>query len=88
MLNGYAIIFAALLVPFGRLADKVGRKNMFLAGLAVFTLASAACAAAPGLWWLVGFRLLQAAGAAALTPTSLGLLIASAAPEKRVPNPA
>ena len=85
VLNGYAIIFAALLVPFGRLADKVGRKNMFLAGLALFTLASAACAAAPGLWWLVGFRLLQAAGAAALTPTSLGLLIASAAPEKRVP---
>lgn len=85
VLNGYAIIFAALLVPLGRLADKVGRKNMFLAGLALFTLASAACAAAPGLWWLVGFRLVQAAGAAALTPTSLGLLIASAAPEKRVP---
>jgi EmrB/QacA subfamily drug resistance transporter len=85
VLNGYAIIFAALLVPFGRLADKVGRKNMFLAGLAVFTLASAACAVAPGLWWLVGFRLLQAAGAAALTPTSLGLLIASAAPAKRIP---
>jgi len=84
VLNGYAIIFAALLVPLGRLADKIGRKNMFLAGLAVFTLASAACAAAPGLWWLVGFRLVQAAGAAALTPTSLGLLIASAAPDKRV----
>ncbi|HEX6454631.1 MAG TPA: MFS transporter [Trebonia sp.] len=85
VLNGYAIIFAALLVPFGRLADKIGRKNMFLSGLALFTLASAACAAAPGLWWLVGFRLLQAAGAAALTPTSLGLLIASAPPGKRIP---
>ncbi|HTU71912.1 MAG TPA: MFS transporter [Trebonia sp.] len=84
VLNGYAIIFAALLVPLGRLSDKIGRKNMFLAGLAVFTLASAACAAAPGLWWLVGFRLVQAAGAAALTPTSLGLLIASAAPGKRM----
>lgn len=84
VLNGYAIVFAALLVPLGRLADKIGRKRMFLQGLALFTLASVACAVAPGLWWLVAFRLLQAAGAAALTPTSLGLLLASAPAEKRV----
>ncbi|HUN36378.1 MAG TPA: MFS transporter [Trebonia sp.] len=85
VLNAYAIIFAALLVPLGRLADKIGRKSMFLAGLALFTLASAACAAAPGLWWLVGFRVLQAAGGAALTPTSLGLLLASVPADKRLP---
>lgn len=85
VLNAYAIIFAALLVPLGRLADKVGRKNMFLWGLAVFTLASVACAAAPGLWWLIGFRLIQAAGAAALMPTSLGLLLSAVPAEKRMP---
>lgn len=75
VLNGYAIVYAALLVPLGRLADRFGRKRGFLLGLVVFTAASAACAASSGLWMLVGFRTLQAAGAALLTPTSLGLLI-------------
>ena len=84
VLNAYAIIFAALLVPLGRLADKVGRKKMFLAGMAVFTLASVLCAISPGLWWLVVFRILQAAGAAALTPTSLGLLLAAVPGDKRL----
>jgi MFS family permease len=84
VLNAYAILYAALLVPLGRLADKVGRKRTFLLGLAVFTLASVLCAVAPGLWWLVAFRVLQAAGAAALTPTSLGLLLAAVPPAKRL----
>lgn len=83
ILNGYAILFAALLVPLGRLADRYGRKEGFLAGLAVFTVASAACAAAPNLWALIAFRGLQAVGAAALTPTSLGLLLTSTPPERR-----
>lgn len=83
ILNGYAILFAALLVPLGRLADRYGRKEGFLAGLAVFTLASAACAAAPSLWALIAFRGVQAVGAAALTPTSLGLLLTSTPPERR-----
>ncbi|WP_436534162.1 DHA2 family efflux MFS transporter permease subunit [Actinoplanes sp. HUAS TT8] len=84
VLNAYAIVYAALLVPLGRLADRAGRKPTFLAGLAVFTLASVLCAVAPGLWWLVAFRVLQAAGAAALTPTSLGLLLAAVPAEKRL----
>src|SRR5215470_15869371 len=46
VLNAYAIVFAALLVPAGRVADLVGRKRVFLAGLAIFLAASAACAAA------------------------------------------
>src|SRR6185437_1291667 len=57
---------------------------MFLLGTGLFTLASAACAVAPGLWWLVAFRVLQAAGAAALTPTSLGLLLAAVPAGKRL----
>ncbi|MFE3292627.1 MFS transporter, partial [Rhodococcus sp. NPDC059234] len=80
VLNGYAIVYAALLVPLGRLSDRIGRKRGFVAGLALFTAASAACAVSPTLWLLVVFRLLQAVGAAALTPASLGLVI-SAVPE-------
>lgn len=77
VLNGYAVLYAALLVPLGRLADRYGRLPGFLAGLALFTVASAACAASQDLWTLVVFRGLQAVGAAALTPTSLGLLLAA-----------
>ena len=84
VLNGYTILYAALLVPLGRLADRYGRKAGFLAGLALFTAASAACAASSGLWMLVAFRALQAVGAAALTPTSLGLLLAATPIERRV----
>ena len=77
VLNGYAIVFAALLVPAGRLADRFGRRAAFLLGLGLFTAASAGCAIAPSLWTLVGCRLVQAAGAAILTPASLGLVLAA-----------
>jgi EmrB/QacA subfamily drug resistance transporter len=83
VLNAYAIVYAALLIPGGRIADRYGRKGGFLFGLALFTVASAACAASGGIWWLVAFRVLQAAGAAILTPASLGLVLASAEPEHR-----
>src|SRR2546423_1202176 len=83
VLNGYAVLYAALLVPLGRLADRFGRLTGFLGGLALFTIASAACAASGNLWTLVAFRGLQAVGAAALTPTSLGLLLAATPAEKR-----
>ncbi|MFI6448134.1 MFS transporter [Kitasatospora sp. NPDC050543] len=83
VLNGYAIIFAALLVPAGRLADRVGHRTAFLAGLATFTLASALCALAPGVGWLVAARLIQAAGAALLMPTSLALLLDATEPARR-----
>ncbi|WP_214322834.1 DHA2 family efflux MFS transporter permease subunit [Nonomuraea sediminis] len=83
VLNAYTIVYAALLIPAGRLADRHGRKAGFLAGLTVFTLASAGCAVAPTLSWLVAFRVLQAAGAAVLTPTSLGLLLTALPAERR-----
>jgi EmrB/QacA subfamily drug resistance transporter len=83
VLNAYAVVFAALLVPAGRIADRYGRRAGFAAGLAIFTLASAACAASDGIWWLVAFRVVQAVGAALLTPASLGLVIASSPPEHR-----
>lgn len=81
--NAYAILYAALLVPAGRIVDRYGRKGGFLFGLALFTVASAACAAAQGVWWLIAFRALQAVGAAILTPVSLGLVVSTLPPERR-----
>ncbi|HEV2999900.1 MAG TPA: MFS transporter [Solirubrobacteraceae bacterium] len=75
VLNGYAIVFAALLVPLGRLADRIGRRRVFLAGLGVFMAGSALSGAAPSVETLVAARVLQAVGAAALLPTSLALLL-------------
>jgi EmrB/QacA subfamily drug resistance transporter len=83
VLNGYAIIYAALLVLAGRLADQRNRKTGFLLGVAIFTVASAACGAAASVPMLIAFRLIQAAGAALLTPTSLGLVLASYSSERR-----
>jgi EmrB/QacA subfamily drug resistance transporter len=75
ILDGYAIVLAALLLPAGRVADGIGRRRCFLAGLVVFGVASLGCAVAPGLAVLIVFRVLQAAGAAVLMPTSLGLAL-------------
>jgi EmrB/QacA subfamily drug resistance transporter len=83
VLNAYAIIFAALLVPAGRLADRIGRRRAFLAGVVIFALSSAWCAASVGVWELVAARVIQAAGGALLMPASLGLLLAVAPPAKR-----
>jgi EmrB/QacA subfamily drug resistance transporter len=85
VLTTYAVVYAALLVPMGRLTDRYGRKSGFIAGLVVFTLASAACGFAGSVWGLVGFRALQAIGAAALTPASLGLLLAALPEARRAP---
>ena len=83
ILNGYAIAYAALLVFFGRLAERHRRDLSFLLGIAIFTVASAACAATTSVLGLDAFRLVQAAGAALMTPTSIGLLLASFPPERR-----
>ncbi len=75
VLNAYAIVIAALMVPAGRMADRAGRKRTFLAGLALFAAGSALCGAAPSIELLVAARIVQAAGAALLVPTSLALLL-------------
>ena len=62
VLNGYTVVFAAFLPLSGRLADRYGHRFLFLLGLAVFTVASAACALAPSVWTLVGARMVQAVG--------------------------
>ncbi|UOX92410.1 MFS transporter [Amycolatopsis sp. FBCC-B4732] len=83
VLNGYTVLFAACLAPAGRLADRYGRKRLFLAGVAVFTVASAACAVAPSIPVLVLFRAVQAIGAALVMPTSLALLLTAFPPHRR-----
>src|ERR1700712_2402895 len=83
ILNGYTVVFAAFLALAGRVADRFGHARLFLVGLAVFTLASAACAAAPGVWLLVAARAVQAVGAALVVPTSLSLLLAASPAERR-----
>ena len=84
VLNAYTIVFAALLIPAGRLADRVGRRQTFLAAVVVFTVASMLCGLAPSAPWLVATRVLQAAGAAALIPSSLALVLQSF-PRERIP---
>lgn len=83
VLNGYAVVFAALLVPMGRLTDRYGRKAGFVSGIALFAAASLACGFTDDVWTLVAFRVLQAVGAAAMTPASLGLLLGALPPERR-----
>src|SRR5213079_2313855 len=85
ILSGYTIVIAAGMIGAGRWADRLGRRRIFLAGMALFTVASAICAAAPGVGLLVAGRVLQGVGAAALTPASLALIL-QAFPKSRVPQ--
>jgi EmrB/QacA subfamily drug resistance transporter len=78
----YAVFLAALLLPAGRIADSLGWRRSFLIGLMVFGAASLGCALAPSLAVLIACRGIQAAGAAVLMPTSLGLAVA-AFPERQ-----
>jgi len=83
VLNAYAIVFAALLVPAGRIADRVGRKRVFILGLLVFSGGSGLCAVAPSLNVLVAARVLQAVGGAMMLPTTLGLILPAFPVEQR-----
>jgi EmrB/QacA subfamily drug resistance transporter len=79
----YVLTITALLLPLGRLADDLGRRRMYGAGLALFTGASLACAGAPGAAWLIAARVIQGCGAGMMSSTSLALLTASFPPGER-----
>ncbi|HEX3823543.1 MAG TPA: DHA2 family efflux MFS transporter permease subunit [Mycobacteriales bacterium] len=83
VLNGYTIAFAAVLVPAGRWADRIGRRRVFSTGLLAFTIGSAICGVAPDVIALVAARVLQAVGAGMMVPTSLSLLLAVVPPAGR-----
>src|SRR4051794_13241156 len=81
--NAYNLTFAVLLIAGAALGDRYGLRRMYAAGIALFTLASAACAVAPDAGWLIAGRALQGAGAALILPLGLALLSAAFPPEKR-----
>src|SRR4051795_2015550 len=81
--NAYTLTFAVLLLTGAALGDRFGRRRMFVIGLGIFTVASAAAALAPSTGALIAARALQGAGAAIITPLTLTLLSTAFAPEKR-----
>ncbi|HEX9371456.1 MAG TPA: DHA2 family efflux MFS transporter permease subunit [Roseiflexaceae bacterium] len=81
--NAYNLSFAVLLITAAALGDRYGRRNLYATGLALFAAASAACAMAPSVGWLIGARAVQGAGSALLLPLGLALLSAAFPPEKR-----
>jgi len=74
VVNAYSLALAVLFLSMGGLADKLGRKQVFLVGLAIFTVFSLLCGLAPSIGWLVVFRVGQGVGGAAMTPLSLAIL--------------
>ena len=83
VLNGYTIVFAAVLVPAGRWADRLGRRRLFTAGLVTFSAGSLLCGLAPGVAALIAARVVQASGAGMMVPASLSLLLAEVPAEGR-----
>jgi EmrB/QacA subfamily drug resistance transporter len=79
----YLVIIAAVLLSIGRLADMIGRKSLWVAGLAIFTLGSALCGAAPSLALLIAFRTLQGLGGALLFAVSPAMLTSAFPPTER-----
>ncbi|HMI70295.1 MAG TPA: DHA2 family efflux MFS transporter permease subunit [Solirubrobacteraceae bacterium] len=82
-INAYALSFAVLLMAGAAIGDRIGRRRMFVAGLAVFAAASAACALAPTMGWLIAARAVQGAGAALVMPLAMALLSAAFGPAER-----
>jgi len=74
VVNAYTLTFASLLLSGGTLGDRLGERDVYIAGLAIFTVASALCGAASGLAMLIGARIVQGVGAALLVPASLALI--------------
>ncbi|GAA2135582.1 MFS transporter [Actinomadura napierensis] len=81
--NAYTLTFAVLLLPAAAVADRWGRRRLFIGGLAVFTAASAAAALAPNIGMLIAARAVQGAGGAIVMPLTLTLLAAAVPPARR-----
>jgi EmrB/QacA subfamily drug resistance transporter len=83
VINAYALVLAVLVITAGRLGDLLGPRIMFASGIALFTVASAACGLAPSPGWLIGFRAVQGLGAAMLMPQTLTIITNTFPPERR-----
>jgi MFS family permease len=84
VLSVYTIVFGALLVPAGRLADYLGRRTIFLWGLGIMSVSSTLAGLAPSVWVVIVGRVGQGAAAACLVPSTLGLLLEAVPVEQRV----
>ena len=73
-IDGYTLVLASLLMLSGATADRVGRRRTFQVGLATFTVGSGLCSLAPGLGWLVAFRMVQAIGGSMLNPVAMSII--------------
>jgi EmrB/QacA subfamily drug resistance transporter len=83
VVNAYLLMLAALVLIGGALGDRLGRKRVFFAGICVFMLGSLACGLAPGVGWLILFRILQGSGGALMIPGSLAIIAAYFPPSTR-----
>lgn len=83
-MNAYSIVYAAMLIPAGGIADKYGRKKIFLLGALLFVAASFACGASPSVFWLIVARVFQSLGACLLSPAALALVLEAFPREKRM----
>ena len=83
VINAYNLAFAVLLVPMGKLADQFGRRRLFVAGMLVFTGASALCAASPTIGTLIAARAIQGAGAGMLAPLGFAMAVLVFPPQRR-----
>src|SRR6516165_8544952 len=81
--NAYLLVFAAGIITAASIGERFGRRRVYVAGLALFSLASAACALAPGTPLLIAARAMQGLGAAIVTPLSLTILTTAYRPERR-----
>ena len=73
-IDAYTLVLASLLVLAGSTADRVGRRRVFQTGLALFSLGSLLCSVAPGLGWLIAFRMIQAVGGSMLNPVAMSII--------------
>src|SRR3954462_14164182 len=73
-IDAYTLVLASLLVLSGSTADRIGRRRTFQTGLALFTAGSLLCSVAPGLGWLVAFRMMQAVGGSMLNPVAMSII--------------
>jgi EmrB/QacA subfamily drug resistance transporter len=83
VVNGYALTFAVLMLTGGKLADMLGRRLIFIVGLAIFTASSLACGLATGAGFLIGARVVQGVGAALMNPATLSIITATFPPRQR-----
>jgi EmrB/QacA subfamily drug resistance transporter len=83
VVNGYALTFAVIMLTGGKLADLLGRRLIFIAGLAIFTAASLACGLAGSAEMLIGARVVQGVGAALMNPATLSIITATFPPRQR-----